>query len=61
MRHLLEASCSPVSCVLSWLVYGRWEALCARAYAEDWLVWQAVFDRIMGAGHCKESHDFWRG
>jgi hypothetical protein len=60
MRAMIETSCSPISCLLSWLIYRKWEALCARAHAEDWRVWRAVFDRLMGEGHCRQSHEFWR-
>lgn len=61
MKGLLSAACSPVSCALSLALYGRWEALCARAYAEDWRLWIAVMDALMGAGHCRESWEWWRG
>lgn len=61
MLPFLENVCSPISCFLSWIIYRRWEALCARAHAEDWRIWRWVFDGLMGADHCRRSHDFWRG
>jgi hypothetical protein len=61
MRGAISAACSPISCTLSYMIFGRWEALCARAWAEEWAAWIWAFDGLMGAGHCEDSHRYWRG
>lgn len=61
MRHALEWVCSPLSCCLGRLLYGRWEPLCSLAYGRNDREFIERWNRIMGdPHHCLNSWIHWR-